>query len=130
MRLLEPNDVWGQVGNYISVLLAMVEMFAYSGINFGFPFIEVIMKKELIFYEEVCSGKNNTLEIVLEDDNQRNSTSKILCEAALEQYNIAFTIGAMLIVRLILNQIKEKRKKGGSTTVPGREVKFFFVAED
>ena len=92
MRLLEANDKWGTIPNYISVFLAMMEMFAYSGISFGFPFIEMIMKNELVFFREVCS-KN---ESMAEDDEE----IPILCEAALEQYNVAFTIGAMLIVRI------------------------------
>ena len=60
-------------------------MFGYSGIAFGLPFIEFIMKKELVFYNESCSSENATMAL------PSNAT---LCSGALEAYNLAFSLGA------------------------------------
>ena len=62
------------VENYISLLLGLVEILFFSGIGFGFPFIQYILEDEFIFYEEVCADERD-----------------VLCQAAKEQYNTVFT---------------------------------------
>ena len=44
------------ISNFFSLALGFIEMFFFSGIAFGFPFIEYIMKEEGIFYDESCPG--------------------------------------------------------------------------
>ena len=60
-------------------------MICFSGICFGFPFIEYIMKDEGIFGKEECEGFDE-------------QTSTVLCESALKQYNTVFTVGVMTSV--------------------------------
>jgi len=51
-------------------------MLLFPGIAYGFPFVEFILKEEMVFLTEKC---------------EKNAT--VLCEAALEQYNTIFTSG-------------------------------------
>ena len=65
-----------RLDNFLSLFLGAIEIFCFSGICFGFPFIEFILKDELVFQEEFC-----------EDSNGNE-----LCNKAKEQYNLLFTV--------------------------------------
>ena len=65
-----------RLDNFLSLFSGAIEIFCFSGICFGFPFIEYILKDELVFQEEFC-----------EDTNGNE-----LCNKAKEQYNLLFTV--------------------------------------
>ena len=66
------------IENYVSLLFAIVEILFFSGIGFGFPFIQYVFEDEFIFYKEKCG-------------NEESFDTKVLCEAAKQQYNTVFT---------------------------------------
>ena len=73
-----------RLDNFLSLFLGAIEIFSFSGICFGFPFIEFILKDELVFQEEFC-----------EDSNGNE-----LCNKAKEQYNLLFTVAVTSSVSL------------------------------
>lgn len=48
----------------MSVFLGVIEVFCYSGIAFGFPFIEFIMKEDGIFYDEQCYSRERVPNVI------------------------------------------------------------------
>jgi len=89
MILLERNDFKGRIPNYISLFLALFEMIGYSGIVFSFPFLEYIMKTEMVFHREMCNQNGTETDFA-------NDPMNTLCEKALEQYNLIFTLGSVI----------------------------------
>ena len=62
--------------NFLSFVFGAIETFLFSGICFGFPFIEYILKDELVLQDEFCE----------------NIEQEELCNKAKEQYNLIFTV--------------------------------------
>ena len=62
--------------NILSFVLWSIELFCFSGICFGFTFIEFILKEEQILKDEFCEN--------VDQDG--------LCNKALQQYNLIFTL--------------------------------------
>ena len=57
-----------------------MELFLYSGTVWGFSFLEFIFKQEMILYDEFCQN------------NETEELEPVLCEDALEFYNLIFTL--------------------------------------
>ena len=68
------------ISNWLSLLLAAVEVFGFTGICFGYSFLQFIFMDELIQHKE--KYKVNDVKI--------NGT-RVLCEEALTYYNFIFT---------------------------------------
>ena len=66
-------------------------MVGYSGIVFSFPFLEYVMKTEKVFYREMCDSNATESELA-------NDPMEPLCDKALEQYNLVFTLGSVIAV--------------------------------
>ena len=71
--------------NILSLALGAIELFCFSGICFGFPFIEFILKEEQILKDEFCEN--------VDQDG--------LCNKALQQYNLIFTLAVTSSVSII-----------------------------
>ena len=71
--------------NILSLVLGSIELFCFSGICFGFPFIEFILKEEQILKDEFCE----------------NVDQEGLCNKALQQYNLIFTLAVTSSVSMV-----------------------------
>ena len=87
-RIVKRRYCLTTAGNYLSLFLGIFEMFGYSALAVGLPLIEFIMKKENVFYRESCSKLTSI------NSNTTLLSNVTLCNAALEEYNVAFSLGA------------------------------------
>ena len=71
--------------NILSLVLGSIELFCFSGICFGFPFIEFILREEQILKDEFCE----------------NVDQEGLCNKALQQYNLIFTLAVTSSVSIL-----------------------------
>ncbi len=69
------------IENFVSLLFGVVEILFFSGIGFGFPFLQYVLEKELVFYDEMCT----------DESAPANVTEVVLCQGAKQQYNTIFT---------------------------------------
>ena len=68
------------ISNYFSLLLAVVELFGFTGICFGYSFLQFIFMDELILHKEKCQVNDVNINGTL-----------VLCEEALAYYNFIFS---------------------------------------
>ena len=48
------------IENQISIVLGFIEIFFFSGICYGFPFLQYALEEEGVFAEELCENFNLT----------------------------------------------------------------------
>ena len=46
------------IENNVSIVLGFIEIFFFSGICFGFPFLQYTLEEEGVFAEELCESFN------------------------------------------------------------------------
>lgn len=80
------------ISNWLAFSFAILEIFFYAGTCYGFGFMQYILEKEGVFWDEKCYDPEKHKSCTILPDGQIEcSEEKETCEAMLASYNTVFT---------------------------------------